>query len=132
MEVYIIPMNEGTYDNLCYYITRGLQDQAGVFIDVAEPEKAKTFLQKMGVQKAPVAVLTTHKHFDHSDGNTDMKQTFPDIQILGGAEDNVLAATRGLVDGDILEMEGLKIKCHHTPCHTRGHMLFYMEPIEGA
>ena len=41
VEVYIIPMLD---DNLCYYVTRDLNTQPGVLIDVAEPAKVTAFL----------------------------------------------------------------------------------------
>ena len=45
----MIPMNEGTYDNLCYYVTRGLHDYAGVLIDTAEPAKVRAFFERNNI-----------------------------------------------------------------------------------
>ena len=57
---------------------------------------------------------------------------FPNIHVLGGAADNVPGATQGLNHGEIIELNDLRIICYHTPCHTRGHMLYYFEPVEGV
>ena len=60
-----------------------------------------------------------------------MKAMFPDIQILGGALDNVPGATQGVEHENVIEINDIKIRCLHTPCHTKGHMLYYFEPSEG-
>ena len=75
----------------------------------------------------PAMVMTTHKHHDHSGGNIEMREIFPNIQILGGANDNVPGATRGLENEEKLTVGDLQITCYHTPCHTRGHMLYLFE-----
>ena len=60
-----------------------------------------------------------------------MRELFPGIQVLGGAEDNIPSATQGLINGQVLEINNVKITCYHTPCHTRGHMLYLFEPSGG-
>ena len=129
MEVHIIPM---LGDNLCYYITRDLETQPGILIDVAEPEKVVEFLGKLGVQLHPSHVFTTHKHYDHSQGNAQMRELFPGIQVFGGAQEIVPGATYGLNNGQVLDINNMKITCYHTPCHTRGHMLYLFEPSGGV
>ena len=57
---------------------------------------------------------------------------FPNIEILGGAADNVPGATQSLEHEQIIEANDIKIRCLHTPCHTRGHMLYLFEPTEGV
>ena len=89
-------------------------------------------MDALGITIEPSTVMSTHKHNDHTAGNLEMKQIFPNIQILGGADDNVPGATDGLVNGQELVLHDIKIRCYHTPCHTRGHMLFLFEPAEGA
>ena len=66
-------------DNLCYYVTLNLATTPGILIDVSEPEKARNFLNAMNVTMEPTMILTTHKHHDHSGGNIEMKQIFPNI-----------------------------------------------------
>lgn len=61
-----------------------------------------------------------------------MQTLFPGIQVLGGAHDNVPGATSALANEDVLEINGMRITCYHTPCHTRGHMLYLFEPVEGV
>ena len=33
-------------------------------------------------------------------------------------------------DGDVLDLHGMRIRCLHTPCHTKGHILYYVEAGE--
>ena len=119
-------------DNYCYYITRNLQTHPGILIDVAEPAKLQRFMQTMSINLEPTAIFSTHKHWDHTSGNQEMKGVFPNLQIYGGAADNVPGQTEGLQNGRVFEMNDLRITCLHTPCHTRGHMCYYFEPIEGS
>ena len=108
MEVYIVPM---LGDNLSYYVTLDAKTQPGIWIDVAEPHKAKAFMESgaVGPNIVPAAVFTTHKHMDHSGGNIEMKTLFPDIQIFGGLEDNVPGATINMIDGQEVNICGLHI-----------------------
>jgi len=32
-------------------------------------------------------ILTTHKHWDHADGNLDVKKAYPEVEIVGGEID---------------------------------------------
>jgi hydroxyacylglutathione hydrolase len=51
----------------------------------------------------------------------------PNITICGGEHDSVPGATKLLKDGDKLELGSLTITVMHTPCHTRGHVLYHVE-----
>lgn len=113
-------------DNFCYYAHRADDISKGFFVDVSEPPKVEAFLQKFGISK-PTHILTTHKHGDHSGGNNALKEKYPDLEIVGGANDSIPSCTLAVNDGDTIEMHGMKIKCLHTPCHTRGHILYYVE-----
>ena len=126
MNVLIIPMLS---DNFCYYLHRKEDISKGFFVDVSEPEKVYTFLKTFGIPAA-THLITTHKHGDHSGGNLALKEMFPDLQIIGGANDNIPGVTHAVNDGDVLDLHGVKIKCFHTPCHTRGHILYYCESPE--
>ena len=129
MEVYIIPM---LGDNLCYYVTRDVATKPGILIDVSEPQKVLEFLHAMGITVSPSHVMTTHKHYDHAGGNEEIKNLIPGLEVLGGLHDNIPGATQGLENEQVLELNDIRIRCFHTPCHTRGHMLYYFEPVGGA
>ena len=52
----------------------------GFFVDVWESSKAIDFASTLGI--TPKYLLTTHKHWDHSNGNSDMVAAFPDIRVF--------------------------------------------------
>ena len=120
LHVLFIPNNE---DNYCYYWYFEDIDE-GFFVDVWESSKAIDFANALGI--TPKYVLTTHKHWDHSNGNPDMASNFPDIKVIGGKKDEVQAWTDPVSDKDVIEIGGMKIECMHTPCHTKGHTCYYV------
>jgi len=83
MDVTIIPMLE---DNFCYHISFG---SASILVDVSEAHKAFEYLDGREVSH----ILTTHKHWDHSDGNKEMKEKIPSLVIVGGKDDDVPGCT---------------------------------------
>lgn len=83
MEVTIIPQ---LADNFCYHISFG---GVSILVDCSEPDKVFSYLGGRTVSH----LLTTHKHWDHSNGNVEMKSKIPGLEIVGGKEDNVPACT---------------------------------------
>lgn len=76
-------------------------------------------------------VFTTHKHLDHSGGNESISKELPHITIIGGESDEIPACNHPVKDQDVLNLENeLRITCYHTPCHTRGHILYFFEDAE--
>ena len=59
---------------------------------MSQPHVVETFMQKFGMEK-PTYILTTHKHGDHSGGNAALKEKYPDLNIVGGANDSIPAVT---------------------------------------
>ena len=77
------------------------------------------------------AILTTHKHNNHSAGNVGMqgflKKT---VRIIGSEYDDIPGCTNRVPDKGTLEgrVPWFKVVCHHTPGHTRGHMMYEVAP----
>lgn len=91
---------------------------------MAEGDKLDAFMKEFGVTSV-TRVMTTHKHWDHADGNTYVKQMFPDAEIVGGAVDKVKECTKFVQDREsFVVLNDFTVTCHHTPCHTTGHILF--------
>jgi hydroxyacylglutathione hydrolase len=113
--VIVIPMEE---DNFCYYIYKQDNIQKGVFIDVSEDHKLEAFKAEFGINTV-TDIYTTHKHYDHADGNLPCTPKYPGLRIWGGELDNIPGCTNP-VSGN-MEWEpftGVKCKGYHTPCHT--------------
>ena len=126
MEVFTIPYME---DNLGYYVHKKGHPDGGVFIDCGDFTAYKKFMAAKSV--TPGMLLITHRHYDHSDGNADFKAALPHVKVAAGKIDNVKCADLQLKDEDTLSVSGLKIKALHTPCHTKGHICYYVE-VEGG
>ncbi len=102
---------------------------------LVDPAEATSCLASYRSLSTPrlVAVLSTHFHNDHAGENLLLADTIPGIDIVGGlAEEGRFFVTRGVIDNEIIEMAGLSITCLHTPCHTRGHMLYYIPGDPGS
>ncbi|WCJ20117.1 Hydroxyacylglutathione hydrolase cytoplasmic [Euphorbia peplus] len=121
MKIYEIPCLE---DNYAYLIVDEASKEAAV-VDPVEPDKILEALNQHGGDLK--LVLTTHHHWDHAGGNQKMKELFPGIQVCGGSLDNVQACTHNLHNGDKLTLGShLTILALHTPCHTNGHISYYV------
>lgn len=133
VRVRIVPQLQDNYA----YVVQCLATRAMACVDVSEPPAVLAAMQEWKAEDAAAggkpltagdfSVLTTHKHRDHSGGNPAMAKAFGDsLVIRGGAIDKVAACTHPVSDGDEFALGALKVKVLHTPCHTKGHVLFHV------
>jgi len=131
--IIVIPMLD---DNNCYYIYMDNNIQNGAFVDVAEYDKMEQFRKDFNITTPATISLTTHHHYDHSGGNKKMKAKYPGVAIIGGADDNKPNAGYNTIvkHGDSYDLFDGKVKltCLHTPCHTKGHICYYLESVGAA
>ena len=106
-------------DNYMYLIIDEIAKVAAA-VDPADADACFKAATAAGVTIA--AILTTHHHFDHAGGNSDLRRLVPDIQVIGG--EPVQAATSIVRDGEALQIGQLHVRCVHTPAHTNGHMSY--------
>ena len=119
MKVVAVPCWE---DNYAYLLIDEKNGVAGA-VDPVEPEKVIAQAEKLKVKI--VSVLTTHHHQDHSGGNVNMVKERPGIKVYGG-DDRIPALTDKVGDGDQFTIGDLNVKIFFTPCHTKGHVLYYV------
>ncbi|OWM87320.1 hypothetical protein CDL15_Pgr022427 [Punica granatum] len=99
-------------------------------VDPVEPEKVVQAAQEHSASIK--LVLTTHHHWDHAGGNEKMKELIPGIKVYGGSVDNVKGCTDKVENGDKIALgKDTSILALHTPCHTKGHISFYVTATEG-
>lgn len=110
-------------DNYCYLVIDGVSKHA-VLIDPSDASAAKRSLESHGAKLK--AILTTHKHWDHSGGNEALKKDFPEVEIYGGAKECVPGATHLLQDKQVVQVGKLMFEAIWTPGHTIGHMVYML------
>ncbi|XVE86009.1 hypothetical protein DITRI_Ditri18aG0001800 [Diplodiscus trichospermus] len=126
MKIFEVPCLE---DNYSYLIIDESTKEAAV-VDPVEAEKVVESANQQGVVLK--LVLTTHHHWDHAGGNDKIKQLVPGIKVYGGSLDNVRGCTHQLQNGDTLSVGShLNILALHTPCHTKGHISYYVTGEDG-
>ena len=117
-------------DNYAYLLI----DKANQVAAAIDPVDARA--TALGVEF--ITILTTHGHWDHAGGNialvallstktNDCKNSNTAITVFGGVGDDVEAATNHVSDQDVITVGQLQVKAYHTPCHTRGHILYHCQ-----
>ncbi|KAJ0101585.1 hypothetical protein Patl1_06794 [Pistacia atlantica] len=126
MKIFHVPCLE---DNYSYLIIDETTKEAAV-VDPVEPQKIVDAAKQHGAQLT--LVLTTHHHWDHAGGNDKIKQIVPGIKVYGGSLDNVRCCTHQVENGDNISLGAhINILSLHTPCHTKGHISYYVTSKEG-
>lgn len=92
-------------------------------MDPVDPEAVATAVQQNNIKLTKV--LTTHHHWDHAGGNAKLLKSFTDLSIYGG-DDRIEAINHKVTHNDTFNIGNLSVKCLATPCHTRGHICYYV------
>ena len=72
-------------------------------------------------------ILTTHHHYDHSQGNADLLDLVNDQSLpIYGGDDRIPKLTNHVKHEDVISFGDLAIKVLFTPCHTTGHVCYYI------
>eukprot|EP00246_Nothoceros_aenigmaticus_P012599 TRINITY_DN398_c0_g1_i3.p1 TRINITY_DN398_c0_g1~~TRINITY_DN398_c0_g1_i3.p1 ORF type:complete len:218 (+),score=27.09 TRINITY_DN398_c0_g1_i3:85-654(+) len=110
MKVVPVPCLE---DNYAYLIIDSLSGQAAV-VDPVAPEKVVDGAKLHGAKIE--AVLTTHHHWDHAGGNTEIKKLIPGLKVYGGEGEKAEGVTHVLRHEDTFALsESINVKALHTP-----------------
>ncbi|KAK4836684.1 hypothetical protein QYF36_026288 [Acer negundo] len=126
MKIFHVPCLE---DNYSYLIIDESTKEAAI-VDPVEPEKVLEAAKQHGVDLK--IILTTHHHWDHAGGNEKMKEMVPGIKVYGGSLDNVKGCTDKVENGDKISLgANVNILSLHTPCHTKGHISYYVTGKDG-
>lgn len=109
-----------------------LQDTASgskVLIDAADDAAAIRALLDGAEDGDLVAVVTTHKHWDHHRALPDIAPLATD-SMAGSADASELPVTptRTLDDGDVITFGQQQITAHHVPGHTPGSVVLSWTP----
>jgi len=124
MKVVPVPVRE---DNYAYILVDEPSNEAAI-VDPFDVAKVTMAADRHGV--SIVAAITTHHHHDHSGGNKDFADKFPQARIYGGS-DQIPALTELVTDKSEFKL-GKKtlIRCLATPCHTKDSICYYAADID--
>lgn len=123
MKVYPI---RALQDNYMYLLVDEFTKQAAA-VDPVNASAMANAVSDHGVDLK--CILTTHHHYDHAHGNSDMVTMYPDLVVYGG-DPRVQALTKPVSHGEVIKLGTLTIECLSTPCHTRGHICYYVHNEE--
>ena len=108
------------------WILRNNSDNLTAVIDPGESDSVNKTLKKN--QWDLNQIINTHHHYDHTDGNSKLKEKWNAELIAPKQEKNKIPNIDIEVkDGDLINLAGLKAKVIHTPGHTIGHVVYYLE-----
>lgn len=120
-DVHLVPMFNDNYGFI-------LVDKATRKTACVDPGDGPTMLDALNKMSLQLdAIFCTHKHADHVGGNSELKAAFPDAQVIGTRYEHVPGLNKPVGDGDKFEFGALKVSVYHTPCHTKGHVVFLVE-----
>lgn len=114
-------------DNYMYLLVDETTKQAAA-VDPVNASAMASAVADFGVDLK--CILTTHHHHDHAHGNNDMVSMYPDLTVYGG-DQRIQAITKMVNHSEIIRLGSLTIECLSTPCHTSGHICYYVHNEEG-
>lgn len=120
MNVVVVPQ---LMDNYAYLVVDEATREAGV-VDCSE---ADVVLAACAAEDARlVAILPTHHHQDHVEGNLELLQALPHLRVYG-VDDRVPGLTDRVKDGDRIRIGQTEGRVLFIPAHTTGHIAYYFE-----
>lgn len=108
-------------DNYIWTLTDGAH---ACVVDPGEAQPVLDFLQANGTRLC--AILNTHHHYDHVNGNAELLEHF-DVPVYGPRHEDIAAVSVPLGAGDRVEIAalGLRFEVLDIPGHTAGHIAYY-------
>ncbi|KAH1015808.1 hydroxyacylglutathione hydrolase, mitochondrial isoform X2 [Dendroctonus ponderosae] len=125
MKVTVLP---ALSDNYMYLITDETTKQAAI-VDPVAPDTVLHAVQNEGVNLTQI--LTTHHHWDHAGGNEELIKKCPNPLEVYGGDKRIGGLTNKVSDGDRFKIGEIDVECLFTPCHTTGHICYYLTDPKG-
>lgn len=119
----------GKMDNYAYLLT----DEATGVSAVLDPSEAAPVIAECERQNVrPAYIFNSHHHFDHVEGNLEVKEKYG-AKVLVGAYDcnRIPGADAGLADGDVFRLGESEARIIRADGHATGHILWYF-PADGV
>ncbi|CAH2307414.1 hydroxyacylglutathione hydrolase, mitochondrial isoform X1 [Pelobates cultripes] len=109
-------------DNYMYLLIDEESKEAAI-VDPVQPQKVVEAVRKHGVKLT--TVLTTHHHWDHAGGNEKLVKMVSGLKVYGG-DSRIGALNQKISHLSTFKIGSLHIKCLSTPCHTSGHICYFV------
>ncbi|XP_012276116.1 hydroxyacylglutathione hydrolase, mitochondrial isoform X2 [Orussus abietinus] len=119
MKVEILPALE---DNYMYLIVDDETKEAAI-VDPVDPDSVISAVEQSNVNLTKV--FTTHHHWDHAGGNKALCKKMKNLEVYGG-DDRIDALNHKVEHGFTFMLGKLSVRCLATPCHTTGHICYYV------
>ena len=97
-------------------------------VDPGDADPVLEYASKHGIEIK--AVLNTHRHFDHVDGNEKLREVMGS-EIIGPDKDRIHSLDRVVEDGDRLSFGPVEIRVISTPGHTESDVCYFMTRPDG-
>lgn len=113
-------------DNYSYVIH---DSKSGIIIDACEAQPLFDFFKLNKIK--PLAILTTHHHWDHVGGNRELCDTFQ-IPVYGNAHDSKIPSLSQKIfqSGETFILNGIEFKTLFAPGHTSHHVMYYFPRLK--
>ena len=120
----VIPI-EALQDNYMYLLVDESTKECAA-VDPVEPEKVIRVANehKLTLTK----ILTTHHHWDHANGNPKLLELLGRHVPVYGGDDRIPALDSKVKHDDSFKLGNLLVSCLFTPCHTTGHICYFVRP----
>ncbi len=100
-------------------------------VDPGQSQPVKDYLKHSGLTLD--TILVTHHHPDHIGGIAELRETHPNIRIVGPEGSPFTNVTETVSHGDHLEWQTIRFSVMATPGHTLDHIVYYTETqVDGA
>lgn len=106
-------------DNYLWLLVRGRE---AAIVDPGDAAPVEARLQRDGLKL--VAIVVTHHHPDHVGGVTALARRYG-AHVYGPAGEDIPLRDTALVEGDAVEVVGVRFEVLDVPGHTRGHIAYY-------
>lgn len=108
------------------YLLRDVATKTTAVVDPTRAAPVISLLQEKGWTLD--FILNTHHHWDHTDGNLELKQ-FSGCEVIGfeGDQHRIPGIDREVKEGDSIQIGEEKARVLEIPGHTLGHIAFYFQ-----
>lgn len=108
-------------DNYIWLLKEGSN---GIIVDPGDAKPVLKFLKENNIDL--VAILITHKHYDHIGGVTELIQHYPEVKIFGPKNNTFNFKYKTAKEGDIISIlkTNIEFKVIETPGHTLDHIVY--------